>query len=88
MTITLPKGWGPATILVVLYAAAVVAGGIIEIAQGDLSLAEYLNTDAVKVLAGSSGLLALGRGAAYIGGDPGFAKSSDEPAAPDADVRR
>lgn len=76
MTITLPKGWGPATILVVLYAALVVVGGVIEVAQGDSSLVDYLNTDAVKWLAGSSGLLALGRGAAFIGGDPSFASKN------------
>lgn len=67
MTINLPKGWGPATVLVVLYALLIVVGGVIEIAQGDTSLVDYLNTDAVKWLAGASGLLALGRGASYIG---------------------
>lgn len=77
MTISLPKGWGPATVLVVLYAAAVLVGGIIEIAQGDLSLAEYLDLSSTKVAAGAAAILAVGRGLPWIGSDPSFAQKND-----------
>lgn len=67
MTITLPTGWGPATVLSVLYALAVVVAGIIEIAQGDMSMAEYLGTEQMKVLGAILAGLSIGRGASYIG---------------------
>lgn len=100
MTITLPKGWGPATVVFLLYALGVVVGGVIEIAQGDMSLAEYLNTDAVKVMAGSGAVLSIGRGLAYGLPGTGFGeperpaqpgpdyKRLAEESVPDADVRR
>lgn len=78
MTVNLPKGWGPATTLVVLYALLVVIGGVIEIAQGDTSLVDYLNTDAVKWLAGTTGLLAVGRGVTAIGSPESVLKGKGE----------
>lgn len=67
MTLTLPKGWGPATLLVVLYALAAAIGGIIDVAQGDLTYTEFI--ESLKFAAGATGLLAVGRGIAW--GGPG-----------------
>ena len=75
MTITLPKGWGPATVLVVLYALAAAVGGAVEVIQGDLDYTGYM--ESMKYAVAGVGALAIGRGAAYIGGDPSFAKTDD-----------
>ena len=91
MTITLPKGWGVATILVVLYAVAAVAGGLVEMWQGDMNYEQFVAS--LKYAAGATGLLAIGRGFAYGGLGTGFGQpESPSPPAPtvhpDADVRR
>lgn len=70
MTIKLPTGWGPATILVVAYALAAIVGGFVELVQGDLDYLGYM--DSLKYAAGASGLLAIGRGYAYGGPGTGF----------------
>lgn len=86
MTITLPKGWGVATILVVLYAVAAVAGGLVEMWQGDMNYEQFV--ESLKYAAGATGLLAIGRGFAYGGLGSGFGAPDAPPAEkPDADVR-
>ena len=74
MTIKLPDGWGPATILVVLYAAFAAVGGVVELWQGDMNYTEFV--DSMKYAAGATGLLAIGRGFAYGGQGTGFGTGS------------
>ena len=81
MTIKLPDGWGPATILVVLYSLFAAVGGVVELWQGDMNYTEFV--DSMKYAAGATGLLAIGRGFAYGGQGTGFGTST--PAAPQPD---
>jgi len=76
MTVTLPKAWGVATVLVVLYALAAVSGGLVELWQGDMNYQEF--TESLKFAGGAAGLLAIGRGAAYGGPGTGFDNEGDK----------
>lgn len=70
MTISLPSGWGPATVLIVLYALATAVGGIIQMTQGDLTYQAWIESMQWPALA--LGGLAVGRGVAYGGAGTGF----------------
>jgi len=78
VTIPIPKNWGPATVLVVLYALAATVGGVVELWQGDMNYEQFV--ESLKWAGGAVGLLAVGRGIAYGGPGTGF---GDTPAGAD-----
>jgi hypothetical protein len=67
--VKVPNTWGPTTVLIVaVVLIAVVAGGVVCIAQPDtLSFPQYL--DDLKAFAIATGVLSVGRGL-YLGGVP------------------
>ena len=78
MTITLPKGWGPGTVLTLLYVLFVCVAGVIEIAQGDMSLIEFLETTPAKSLAIVIPGLSIARGVTAIGSPESVLKGKGE----------
>jgi hypothetical protein len=76
MTLTLPKGWGPATVLIVLYAVGAAVGGVAELISGDLTYQQFIESMQWPALA--LGGLGIGRGIAYGGPGAGFEKTTDQ----------
>lgn len=70
MTVTLPSGWGPATVLIVLYALATAVGGIVQMINGELGYQAWVESMQWPALA--LGGLGIGRGIAYGGAGTGF----------------
>jgi len=75
MTVTLPSGWGPVTVLAVLYALAAAAGGVVSLVQGDIDYQQFV--DSLKYPAALVGLTGIGRGIAYGGPGTGFDKEEE-----------